>query len=245
MQPLLATPPPYDLEITEVVANWEMNYQWSMQMYLEQDAMVAERDLYRSSTDGFKVTIKNTGSQTVYQLDFNASWQKWFDRTECAFLNESFHQRFNNLNLAPGQSVTLRTSPFTMSNLVLSDPLPGCYWPSAPNLGIDENPENDIYCTTHPAEIIPWQIVNSQETLLSYDARNRVINANVDIRDPQNAESIFQLTIVNTLGQPILQEPDFEVEFSANYQPNLRPGTYVAILTRDGEIVDRMQFLYF
>lgn len=245
-QPALPNTPFTDLAITSVTNTWQLSFrQGDVSIFLLDSMYHSTRDLYNVSSAGFEVTIKNTGNETINQFDFNANFHRPFSYGICRRFNESFHQRFTGLDLSPGASVTLTTESYDPAVLLLSDPLPGCYWPSAPNLGIDDNPENDIFCTTHAVEVNPWQIVNSQETLLTYDARNRVINANVDIRDPQNAESIFQLTIVNTLGQPILREPNFEVEFRANYRPNLQPGTYVAILTRDGEIVDRMQFLYF
>jgi hypothetical protein len=100
-------------------------------------------DAYHAAYDSLRLTVTNLGTETIN--GFYLQNREWLD-CQCSFCDEvtTFRQRFDGLNLAPGERTELTVNPIYIPFQIGRSQL--CLWLTSLNDAVDVDWENNIIC---------------------------------------------------------------------------------------------------
>ncbi|MEZ5038973.1 MAG: T9SS type A sorting domain-containing protein [Saprospiraceae bacterium] len=89
------------------------------------------------------IKIENTGTETIQSLALNSRFNRCQAICQSAF---TYHYPFENLNLAPGSSLSLPIGDFSAPGVPQDSDIELCFWLSLPNHKSDQIGANDMLC---------------------------------------------------------------------------------------------------
>ncbi|NET32026.1 MAG: T9SS type A sorting domain-containing protein [Cyanothece sp. SIO1E1] len=142
---------------------------------------------------GVEVKIENKGEEVLQEVSLNSRFNRCQGICGSAF---TYWYDFDNLNLAPGESISLPVGDISAPGIPEQDQVELCFWISRPNGKIDNLGANDIKCERLIINDVPVVSPDYQVHLFP--------NPAVDIVQLDFSDGILsdeQGYIYNTLGQ--------------------------------------------
>ncbi len=142
---------------------------------------------------GVEVKIENTGEEVLQAVSLNSRFNRCQGICGSAF---TYWYDFDNLNLAPGESISLPVGDISAPGIPEQDQVELCFWVTKPNGKIDDQGANDIKCERLIINDAPSINPDYQLRLFPNPAVNIL---HIDFSDGLLSEK--QGYIYNTLGQ--------------------------------------------
>lgn len=180
--------------------------------------------------DGINISIKNEGSTILETVSLNISF------VPCSFICASkitATRNYDNLNLAPGESITINWGGLQVQGLVFQELSELCFWTSIPNGRIDGDHSNNNFC----ADII----IDTREVVANSHDLTLFPNPASDVLEVQysgQSQLFQQYRVVNIMGQVVLsgQWPQGQNRISLNVN-DLDSGMYIFQLSGDLQVL--------
>lgn len=202
--------------------------------------IVSHPDYYKVLFEGTKITIRNFSDSILEQVNLNIDLHAldtgclsspiWYQR---------FTKRFENLSLTPDGEKELVWDSIEVA--FMDDPaglLELCVWTSMPDLKLDKNNANDLYCSGFVVGVLEVQTPfsfqifpnpSTTETTLTY-------------RLPPGKKG--EVLIINALGSQLAEYPVTQSEGSLAL-PDYPSGLYFVSLLSEGRVLHTERLLKF
>lgn len=172
---------------------------------------------------GVEVKIENKGEEVLDEISLNSRFNRCQSICASAF---TYFYTFENLDLAPGESISLAVGDIHAPGIPTEDEVELCFWISTPNGKIDSQGANDMSCQRLLINDVP----NLDEVFrLSLFPNPASKQLNLDFH--QTLGSNLEGRIFNPLGQALQA---FDVPKGINRKQldiqDLPPGSYYLIL---------------
>ena len=92
---------------------------------------------------GVEVKIENQGEEVLHEVSLNSRFNRCQGICGSAF---TYFYDFENLNLAPGESISLAVGDIHAPGIPEQDEVELCFWVSKPNGKVDNQGANDLNC---------------------------------------------------------------------------------------------------
>jgi hypothetical protein len=181
--------------------------------------------LYSSDLGSVKITVKNTGNDTIRSFNLNTA-HNTFSHT-CDWEN-IFTWKFDNITIAPNQEkvVTLNQVKFTTLFENKNDGV--CFWLSLVNGKPDANAKNDFICQPFSTIVIANDLTETNEHLSVFPNPS---DGNLNISSSE--EAISAITVSDAIGKDVFsQNIDNQYNLSLNLS-FLPQGVYVLSVKKE------------
>lgn len=151
---------------------------------------------YECQSLGFSsvsIKIENTGTETIQSLALNSRYDRCQAICRSAF---TYHYPIENLNLAPGESISLSIGDLSAPGVPQDSDIELCFWLSLPNHKSDQRGGNDMLCKSFVINGLADMESSFQVNLFPNPAHDQL---QVDFEEPLVRQ--VEGAIFNVLGQ--------------------------------------------
>lgn len=149
--------------------------------------------------DSVAVTLENQGMDTLQRVTINAVLAS--QQVGCN-LQTQFRRSFSDLQLLPGQSISLYLGPIYWASTQLLAPQTSlCFWTTLPNDSLDHNAMNNMVCRTFQV-IVPTAEPDAAEPVRIFPNPAHTI---CTLEWPDQGVQTAQIKVINMAGQKVVQ----------------------------------------
>lgn len=177
---------------------------------------------------GVAIKIENTGQEVLQKISLNSRFDRCQGICSSAF---TYFYTFDNLNLEPGEAVTLPVGDISAPGIPQQEEVELCFWASLPNGKIDKQASNDLKCQSLLINDSPTLAKDFSLRLFPNPAADQI---QVSFSSPLWSDQIGK--IYNSQGQLMTT---YHLRQGTNLQEidisRLSPGAYFLQLGRTGQ----------
>ncbi len=150
-----------------------------------------------------EVTIFNYGDHPINSINLNARYPSCSYCDGICYGTQTYTRFYENLNLAPQQSLPLSFGDLLIKQQNADDELELCFWTSVPENKTDKNQENDLFCKLSSLVVANQEISDEQIDLVFIPNTNKIRIDNLNQERLNGSLEVFDLFGKRILHQKI------------------------------------------
>ena len=154
--------------------------------------------LYSSDFGEVKITVKNTGNDTIRSLNLNTGHEGF---GAWCFSEEIFMWKFDNLQIAPNEEKTLTLNQVKFPKIYGNKNDGACFWLSLVNGKPDANATNDFVCKPFQTTVSASDVASVVENISVFPNPS---DGNFTISSPE--ETISNVTVFDAVGKNVFSQ---------------------------------------
>jgi len=181
-----------------------------------------------------KVNVKNVGTQNIHSFKINC-----FENMGIACGHRFYEETFSQLNLRPGDSITVKTSNYVPKYYVSATSsitqVSFCFYVSVPNDEVDKTLQDNELCKSFNFVTVGLGDIKKSE----FDLKLYPNPFNSELKI-ESSELIFNYKLLDVLGK-LLQEGNVETKTLNIKTENLKQGIYfLSVETKNGLVTKKI-----